>query len=349
MATLKEIADKVGVSVTTVSRVINYDETLSISPDKRKLIFEVAEELEYETPRSKKRVNSTKKIKPSLFRVGIIHFISVDEELEDPYYLSIRIGIEKKCQEYNYEIVKLFAKDGEYPIEQLKNIHGLLAIGKFSTADVRLFQSCCSNIVFVDSCPLEEELDSVVVDVDVAMNKILAFALAQGFTRIGFCGWLENYPDSRTYLGEKRYTAFVEYMEKKNLLNNNYIYLDALYSKSRGAYHLFKDAFEKGDLPELIIAGNDSVAIGIMKAIHETGLRIPEDISIIGINDIPIAQYTFPPLTTVKFYSEIMGETAVSLLKERFEHRKIAKKVTFPCQLVIRESCRLAEKASEES
>lgn len=349
MATLKEIADKVGVSLTTVSRVINYDETLSISPEKRKLIFEVAEELEYETPRSKKKAKSPKKPGPALYRVGIIHFISVDEELEDPYYLSIRIGIEKKCQEHNFELVKLYETEHHFPLDQMESLHGLIAIGKFSTSDITTFQAHCKNIVTVDSSPLEGELDSVVVDVDVAMNKVLSFALQQGFTKIGFFGWLENYADYRTYLGEKRYTAFVEFLKKKKLFNSEYVYLDATYSKSRGGYHLFMEAYKKHNLPELIIAGNDSVAIGIMKAIRETGMKIPDDISIVGMNDIPIAQYTFPPLTTVKFYSEFMGETAVGLLKERFEHRKIPKKITLPSQLIVRESCRLAKESPEET
>ena len=344
MATLKEIADKVGVSLTTVSRVINYDETLSISPEKRKLIFEVAEELEYETPRSKRKSKIVKKSRPAQFRIGIIHFISINEELQDPYYLAIRIGIEKKCQEYNFDIVKLYENDHSFPLDKMRGLDGLITIGKFSTSDMRTFQTQCKNIVAVDSSPLEDELDSVVVDVDTAMVKVLGFALEQGFTKIGYFGWVEKYPDSRTYLGEKRYTAFVEFLQQKELYNPDYVYLDEEYTKSRGGYKLFMEAYAKHNLPELIIAGNDSEAIGIMRAVHETGLRIPEDISIIGMNDIPIAQYTFPPLTTVKFYSEFMGETAVSLLKERFEHRKVPKKVTLPSHLVIRESCRTAEK-----
>ena len=225
MATLKEIADKVGVSLTTVSRVINYDETLSISPEKRKLIFEVAEELEYETPRSKRKSKPVRKPRTAQFRIGIIHFITVNEELQDPYYLAIRIGIEKKCQEYNFDIVKLYENDHSFPLDRMRGLDGLIAIGKFSTADMRTFQSQCTNIVAVDSSPLEDELDSVVVDVDTAMVKALCFALEQGFTKIGYFGWVENYPESRTYLGEKRYTAFVEFLQKNHLYNSDYVYL----------------------------------------------------------------------------------------------------------------------------
>ena len=78
MATLKEIADKVGVSVATVSRVLNYDETLNVTPEKRKMIFEVAQKLEYMTPRNKKKTSSSKKTGIPDHRIGIIHFISVE-------------------------------------------------------------------------------------------------------------------------------------------------------------------------------------------------------------------------------------------------------------------------------
>lgn len=348
MATLKEIADKVGVSLTTVSRVINYDETLSISPDKRKLIFEVAEDLDYETPRSKRTAKAPAKTGAGSYRIGIIHFISIDEELEDPYYLAIRIGIEKRCREYNYELIKIYDRDHNYPVDQIRSLQGLITVGKFSSDDIMLFKTCCKNTVTVDSSPCEDQLDSVVVDVNRAMNKVLTFALRQGFTKIGYFGWTENGGLIKDYPEEKRHAAFVEYLTEKNLFKSEYVYENAEYSQSRGGYQLFRQAYEEKNLPELIIAGNDSEAIGIMRAIHETGLRIPEDISVIGMNDIPIAQYTFPPLTTVKFYSEFMGKTAVDLLKERFENRIISKKVIIPCQLVVRESCRLLPETAQE-
>lgn len=340
MATLKEIAEKVGVSIATVSRVLSYDETLSVSEPKRQLIFEVAEELEYKSHQPKKSSSKTSQSKPARFRIGLIHFISVEEELEDPYYISIRIGIERKCREMNYELVKLYKNDKGYPVDQIKKVNGVIAIGKFSTADIQSVQDHCKNIVVVDSSPLEEEIDSVVVEVDKSMKKILDFALAQGFTKIGFFGWIEKYADYRTYLGEKRYTAFVEYLKEKNMFDEKYVYLDANYSKSKGGYSLFMQAAENGELPELIIAGNDSEALGIMKAIYDSGLKIPDDISLIGINDIPTAQYTIPPLTTVKLYSEFMGETAIDLLKERFENRTIPKKIIIPSRLIVRDSCR---------
>lgn len=342
MATLREIAEKSGVSQATVSRVLNYDDTLSIGSDKRKLIFEVAEALEYESPRQKRSKATSKKSSKSSgkrLRVGLIHRISIEEEMDDPYYISIRIGIERKCHEYNFELINIYRDGDEYAENQLKQIQGFIAIGKFSKGDIRYLQQYRREIVVVDGSPLEEEVDSVVVEVDKTMKKLLDFALAQGFKKIGFFGGIEKYLDYRTYLGELRMTAFVEYMTEKGIYDAGLVHLDAFCPKS--GYKMLKEAVSQGPLPELIIAGNDSIALGVMRGIQELGLKIPEDVSIIGINDIPTAQYTFPSLTTVKLYSEFMGETAVGLLSEQFESRKIPKKVVISSKLIVRNSCKL--------
>lgn len=339
MATLKEIAERTGVSMATVSRVLNFDETLSVSPDKRKKILEVAEELDYVPPGRKAGARAASRKKGARPRIGLVHFLSVEEELEDPYYISIRIGIERRSQEAGFELVKLFKTEDGYHADQLRNIAGLIAIGKFARAEIDSFRAYCSDIVAVDSTPCPSELDSVSVEVDASMRLLLDFLLGQGFSRIGFFGCREIYEEYRTYLGERRYTAFVEYLRERNLFEEKYVSLDLL--TARSGYSMFMAAWEKRDIPEVIIAGNDTTALGIMKAIHECGLRIPQDISVVGINDIPTAQYTFPPLTTVRFHSEFMGETAVDLLRERLEGRTIPKKLIVQSHLVIRDSCRI--------
>ncbi len=91
MATIKDIAAKAGVSIATVSRVLSHDETLNAQEETKKRIFEIAEEMEY-TPRAQKK--RRKKLK-----IGVFYSYSPKEELEDPYYLSIRLSIEKAIRE----------------------------------------------------------------------------------------------------------------------------------------------------------------------------------------------------------------------------------------------------------
>ena len=120
MATIKDIANQAGVSIATVSRVLNFDDTLNVTDATKQRIFEVAEELNY----IKKK---EKNIKKSTYKVAIANWYTEKEEVLDPYYLSIRMAIEKKCASENIEVVKLSPFFTTY----IKEVDGIIAIGKF--------------------------------------------------------------------------------------------------------------------------------------------------------------------------------------------------------------------------
>ncbi|WP_256204309.1 substrate-binding domain-containing protein [Planococcus faecalis] len=91
--------------------------------------------------------------------------------------------------------------------------------------------------------------------------------------------------------------------------------------------------------PTAVFVANDTIAVGCYKAAFELGVKIPEDLSIVGFNDVATAKYMMPPLTTVKLYTEVMGETAVDLLIDRLTtKREVSKKIIIDTKLVIRES-----------
>ena len=95
----------------------------------------------------------------------------------------------------------------------------------------------------------------------------------------------------------------------------------------------------KDHLPTCVFAASVTLAIGALRAIAEAGLSIPKDIQLIGCNDIPTSQYTFPTLSTVKIHTELMGETGVKLLLERINgERNLPLKVLIPHEIILRES-----------
>ena len=106
-------------------------------------------------------------------------------------------------------------------------------------------------------------------------------------------------------------------------------------------YELLKELYQEGNLPTALFVANDSMAAGSYRAAYELGLHIPEDISIIGFNDIPAAKYMIPPLTTVRLYMEFMGEYAVKLLEERILHgREICSKSICSNEVMYPGQCR---------
>jgi LacI family transcriptional regulator len=327
MATIKDIAQKAGVSIATVSRVLNYDATLSVSDDTKKRIFEAAEELDYKKKPVRKQESG---------KIALLQWYTEKEELEDLYYMSIRLGVENRCQYHGIQVVRFFQDH----YDDLKNgeIQGLIAIGKFSGRQVKELQSLTENIVFVDFSPDEEQFDSVVVDFGKAVEKVLSFFWQNGHKQIGYIGGREAFKDQTSVIEDPREGTFKRYMAEKGILNEAYMYRGS-FSVEDG-YSLMKKAIrEHGEnLPTAFFAGNDSIAVGALRALLEAGIAVPDRVNIIGVNDISIAKYVFPALSTVKVYTELMGETAVDTLLERMEGRKTAKKITIATKLIIRNS-----------
>lgn len=329
MATIKDIAEKAEVSIATVSRILNFDETISVSEQTKKKIFEIADELNYVTPR--KRKNKKQEYK----NIGVVHWYSDKEELEDPYYLSIRIGVERKCEEEHIHFTRI-NKGDDY--DKFERFDGIVAIGKFGDMDIAKFERLTSNIVFVDSSPDENKYDSVVIDFRKAVNGALDYLVSLGHKDIIYIGGEEYINDYKDKIVDYRSETYKDYMKS----NGNYDSSNMLLGSFTHAdgYRLMKEFLIKKKSQKAFLIASDSMAIGAYKAVIEAGLNIPKDISIVGFNDISTAQYMTPALTTVKVYTDFMGETAVELILERLKNdRAICKKVIIPTKLIIRESC----------
>lgn len=328
MATIKEVAAKAGVSIATVSRVLNFDESLNVAEATKKRIFETAEALEY-VPNSKRKT----KEKPVI--IGIAQWYTEEEELRDPYYLAIRIAVEKLCDKENIEFKRITPTHEK---AQGKIFDGVIAIGKFGKKEVVYLSSLCKEIIFVDFSPEEEVYDSVLTDYKRGTLKALSHLYELGHRKIGYIGG-EEYIDGREEsIEDEREHTYLEFMKEKAL--DTEVFLLKGEFKPEVGYALMKKALEKAVYPTAFFVASDPMAIGAYKAVNEKGLVVGKDISIIGFDDIYTAQFLTPALTTVKVYTEFMAETAFETLKERLHTgRKIPKKILIPTQFIIRESC----------
>lgn len=330
MAIIKDIAEKAGVSITTVSRVLNYDETLNVSDETKQRIFEAAQELEYIPSRRKKHRRK--------FKIGLLYSYSLEEELEDTYYLSIRVSIEKKLLSEGANIFRI-GKDDD--LEKIKNIDAIIALGTFNSNDIERIKKFTKPIVFVDSSPNEDLFDSVIINFPQAVKKALDYLCSLGHTKIAYIGGMD-FDINGNRIDDLRENTYTKYMKERELYNPDLIKVGKYTPKD--GYRLMKEILETTTLPTAAFVANDSIAIGCYKAIYEKELKIPEDISIVGFNDISSAQYMMPPLTTIKLHIEFMGETAVDLIIEKLmSERNICKKITIPAELIIRESCKVID------
>ncbi|MEO7223003.1 MAG: LacI family DNA-binding transcriptional regulator [Devosia sp.] len=322
MVTLKEIAKAVGVSTATVSRVLNFDATLSVTAKKRQAIIEAAEALNYATPRNRNRANQQ-----GLNKVALVHFLRPDQELSDPYYVALRLGIESRCAALKIETVKVYHTDSMPDPSLLQSASGVIAIGSLEDAEVAWLKRHARQLVFADFAPADDEIDSVQSDLALAMRKLLAALVEMGYRRIAYLGW-----------NDVRAMTYMNWMRDARLYDEHLARGDN--NTEEGGYRAAKTLLSEGLKVDALVLFNDSMAVGAYRAIHELGLRIPEDIAVASFNDISVAQFMNPPLSTVHLPAEEIGETAVELLLERAGGRELAKRITLASHLIWRGSTR---------
>lgn len=330
MATLKDIAQKTNTSITTVSRVLNYDKTLSVSEKVRQSILKTAQDMNY-TPRRKRVSNQTH---PS-YHIGIVMWYDAKEEQDDPYYMQIRRGIEQSANAKQIRTTLLYKKQDRFDLNILSGIDALICVGKFSDAQIHQFQKLTTNIVFVDSSPNEEMFDSVVIDFHKAVKEVLTLLLEKGYKTIGYLGGVE-YISKQIKLGERRELVFRDFLFQRNKLYTKFIHIGDFSIES--GYTLMQEALSKKEHAEVYFCANDSIAFGALRAIHEQGLSVPDDIGIVGFNNNPNTAFTYPPLTTVDVPTEFMGEQALKSVVEILDGRTIAIKKIVPTNVVKRDS-----------
>jgi LacI family transcriptional regulator len=333
MVTLKEIAKAVGVSSATVSRVLNFDMTLSVTAKKRQAIIEAAEALNYATPRNRNRANQQ-----GLSKVALVHFLRPEQELIDPYYVGLRLGIESRCAALKIETVKVYHTDSMPDATLLQGASGVIAIGRQDDSEIAWLKRHSRHLVFADFAPTSDEFDSVDSDLTLAMRKLLQALTQIGYKRIALVGWDDIYNGVRRALPEMRARAYMQWMTEHGMFDERICRTEN--NTEESGFRLTREVLAEANPPDAIITCNDNMAVGAYRAISELGLRIPEDIAIASFNDISVAQFMNPPLSTVRLPSEEIGETAVELLLERVAGRELSKRITLASQLKWRGSTR---------
>jgi LacI family transcriptional regulator len=333
MVTLKQIANAVGVSQATVSRVLNFDVTLSVTPQTRQAIIETAEAMNYATPRARQRARAAAPTK-----IALVHFLRPDQELADPYYVGLRLGIESRSAALQVETLKVYHSEAQPDPKLLAQSSGVIVIGVHDEAELAWLKAHAGHVVCADFTPADDEIDAVESDLVAAMRKLLKALTGAGYRRIGFVGWWDHDRQGRIKAREKRCQAYMDWMQERGLYDADICQTD--WNTEESGYRLTQAVLSRPDRPDALITGNDNMAVGAYRAIHELGLKIPGDIAVASFNDISVAQFLNPPLSTVHLPSEEIGETAVDLLMERVAGRQVTKRATLTARMIWRGSTR---------
>lgn len=336
--TLKEIAELAGVSISTVSRVINHKNTKAASKEVQDRIWKIVRETEY-VPNSNARSLKMKDNEDanSLFKktIGCI-FARSNATINDPFFSQISRAIEQEAFNQGYIMKFSFSAydindPNTYQLISNNDVNGIVILGRFDKNLLSFVKNRYKHVVYTGLNQVDTHYDQVICDGYQASTKAVNYLYQLGHRHICYVGEKNN---------EARYLGYCDAMKSLELpVRRENIVISTF--TSEGGYHAVKEFLKKAEQVTAFFCGNDTTAIGALKAVKEHGLEVPKDISIISIDDIDTAQYVSPMLTTIHVPMEELGKMAAKILIDRMEHGKsLPAKVELPFTLTIRESCK---------
>ncbi|MGN7295931.1 LacI family DNA-binding transcriptional regulator [Fredinandcohnia aciditolerans] len=332
--TLKDIAERVNVSVSTVSRVLNNTPT-SIDEETRNEIFSISRELGY-----KKHMKPTEKIRNiSEVQIGLL-LNNSKNKYKDPYFSEIIYGIEQELMDQGlniqFTIDEQELQEGMLPTKFTGDNTAIIVVGPLENSYLQTIKQQVSIIISVGGNP-SLPIDYVTLDFKKSAFNAVSHLLNLGHRDIAFIG--------ANALSESVITEEARYQGYEQALNNANIPIKKEWIKNgsftvNGGYRAMKEILALDHLPTALFIASDRMSYGAYRAIQEKGLTIPNDISIISFDDLEMSPYINPPLTTVRVHKEELGRIAVKLLSERVKGEITLPLTTYlPTELIVRKSC----------
>jgi len=326
--TIKDVAREVGVSINTVSRALNGKP--DVSPETRRLVLKTAQRLNYMPNKLARGLRSNK--------TGIIGVIVAD--IANPFFSAVVKGMGKAAKGLGYSIILQDTsenyKNEEEAIQIMisEQVDGLL-ITPVQTEKRSIHMLQESGIPFVLVARYFDDADTDYVVADDVQGGYLATAhlIEKGHEKIAFI----NGPPYNSSAIE-RFQGYKKALEEHDIGLNESLIRNGALTMEDGYTYGKALLMDHDPQPTALFTFSDFVALGAMKAVREVGLRIPEDIAIVGYDDIDFAFCLESPLTTIRFPKREIGEEAISVLEKKIDGQKCHSNLKIPVELVIRQS-----------
>ncbi len=334
--TLRDVAQLAGVSLGTASQALNNKS--NVSPKTRAKVLEAATTLGYQV-----QVRIATSITASLSVIGMV--VKQDFGIPgpiNPFYTHVLAGIDQECQRQKLSLMYAnVAVDAlNHPVSMPpmlldQRVDGVLVVGAFLEQAIGQIQHVAEKpIVLVDAYAPGQPLDSILTDNVNGAHTAVNYLIEQGHTRIGLVGSL---PDAYPSIRERRkgYSRALKHHGIREM------YIEDTPLTGEGGYDGATRLLKRCPEVTAIFACNDEVAFGVLRAAHDLGLKIPADLSVVGFDDIDLAQEVHPALTTVHVDKVLMGTLAVRQLCDRAQSlNRPALTMTLSTHLILRETVR---------
>jgi LacI family transcriptional regulator len=329
--TIYDVARVAGVSMATVSRVVNGNS--NVKPATRKKVLSVIEQLGYR-PNAVARGLASKKTKT----VGV-----VIPDISNAFYSEVTRGIEDIATMYRYNIIlcnsDLQQERETQLIETLleKQVDGLLFLGgNVREEHLRIYEHTNVPVVLVATKVEDNALPAVGIDQQEAAYDATVHFIQGGHKKIALIGG----PLTDLVKGYPRYIGYKQALEEHHIEFDEHLIRIGDYRYDSG-YQAMSTLLSLTDVPTSVVVLSDEMAVGAIHAILDNGKKIPEDIEVIGYNNIPIASQVRPLLSTVDVPMYDLGAVAMRLLTKYMHGEEVQTgQVTLPHSLKLRNSTR---------
>jgi LacI family transcriptional regulator len=331
LSTIYHIAEQLGISPSTVSRALSGNGYCNEKTKSK--VLKAAKALNY-APDQSARILKTRKTEKILFAVP---------DICNPFYFDMINGINSVIEQYGYLLILFYTKHNlDEELRAIQHVRERYADGMIMVS----FNFCDKNINAINqlNAPVvltnkyesingKDHFDYVYVDTYLAVKETTEHFIKQGIEQIAFVGG-----EMKEQTGFERYCGYRDALLNAGLKLNDAFVCESNYTES-GGYNCGQILLQLETRPDAIVAANDLMAIGVMKACEETGLKIPDDIAVAGIDNLDIASRVHPKLTSVAMMQEEIGRNAAQILMNRLMDEHVDNRsVRLLPRLVVRDS-----------
>ena len=336
--TIQDVARTAGVSVSTVSRVLNDKD--DVAPETYRRVRAVIAELGYTSSLAARSMRSR--------RTGVIGTMMPD--LEDPFTIQVMKGINHAITALDYDLIAYTSgsinQQSKAQREQyyVSLLNGSITDGIIMVTPAATSFSTAAPVVAVDPNNESPDCPAVIATNRAGAMEAVAHLIGLGHTRIGFVG---GRPDLQS--AQRRLKGYQDALGQANIALDPSLIVVGDFTTERGR-ECTRQLLSLSERPTAIFAANDQSAIGAIEAARKAGLRVPEDLSVVGFDNIPEAAYSNPALTTVDQFMNKMGYVATEMLVALIQGEPLESDLyKVPTQLIVRDSCQPPRARSEES
>lgn len=335
--TIYDISRDLNLAPSTISKVINNKGNVSAATRKR--VLEYVKEVGY-VP-----VNSARMLKSGRsYTIGVVFTEELNIGLEHTFFSSLLQHFKKYVEKQGYELSFIVTQLGNNKMSYYewcinKKVDGVyIVVGDYNDEGILELASknipVVSNDILIDGVKtfISNNYQGIQIGLDFLFNE----------AKLKTVGLISGPLSSKAF--KMRYDAYIEYFNSKNMkINDNYIYETKSFGFTSG-YQAMKQLIEQNDnLPQGLIVESDDLAIGVLRCLHDHNIKVPEDIQIIGFDDINIARVATPSLTTIKQDTVLMAETAafhlIKMIEDETHH--VDDVTQLPVSIVLRETTKV--------